>query len=165
MTKNMPILVRDYMSSNPINISENDSLAFVLNVFEQGHISGALVINDRGDYVGVLSKTNLLSTSIMKLLQTGQPVKVKDIMNPSMPLMVSPDTELEEAAKMMVEKRFHRLFVCDANGQAIGVISSFDVMRAFCDPAAGESDRKVSHGLDQRLLNALDDCKKAIRKS
>jgi hypothetical protein len=56
--------------------------------------------------------------------------------------------------------------VCDPTGQAIGVISSFDVMRAFCQPAMAEtSERQIAPGLDQRLLNALDDCKKAIRKS
>jgi CBS domain-containing protein len=137
------IRVEDYMSSKPLHISQDDSLSFVMNMFERAHISGAPVTNARGEYVGVISKTDLASSRMLKLIPTLSSAKAKDLMTPGTPISITKDAPLEEAVDLMVEKAVHRLFVKDESGKIIGVLSSFDLLRAIQRPTEQEQALKL----------------------
>lgn len=128
-------LVQEYMSNKPIQLNADDSLSFVINIFERTHISGAPVVNEQGDYVGVISKTDLVASKLIKLLPRLNEVTAAEIMRPGKPITVSKELPLEQAVDMMLDKQIHRLFVVDETGKIVGVLSSFDVMRAIKRPA------------------------------
>jgi CBS domain-containing protein len=54
-------------------------------------------------------------------------VTVADVMTPN-PLLVHPDTPLNEAIKMIAERRISGLPVVDAEGKLVGVLSEADLM-------------------------------------
>jgi CBS domain-containing protein len=53
---------------------------------------------------------------------------VRDIMTPVV-FIVKTDTPVREVVKQMVSLKVHHLFVVDADGALVGVISSLDVLR------------------------------------
>ncbi len=138
------IRVEDYMSTKPLHINQDDSLSFVMSMFERAHISGAPVTNARGEYVGVISKTDLTSSRMLKLIPTINSAKAKDLMTPGIPISITKDALLEEAVDLMLEKTVHRLFVKDESGKIIGVLSSFDLLRAIQRPTEQEQALKFT---------------------
>jgi len=59
------------------------------------------------------------------LLTTNQ-ITVRHLMTPS-PLVVSPETGIEELAKLMLSNRVHHLLVCEKKDQLVGVLSDRDL--------------------------------------
>ncbi len=57
-------------------------------------------------------------------------VCVEDFMTED-PLMVSPEVPAAAVAKMMFEKRIHRVIVVDGERFPIGMITSLDLLGAF----------------------------------
>lgn len=123
--------VSEYMSTKPIHIKEDDALSLVISIFERTRISGAPVVNAKGEYVGVLSKTDLVNSRLLEQAQNLGTMTAKDFMCREKPITISPDTPLAQAVDMMLKHQVHRIFVSDAQGQITGVLSSFDVMRAI----------------------------------
>lgn len=131
------VTVQDFMSKKPIHINEDDTISFVINMFERTRISGAPVINAKGEYVGVISKTDLASGKLLKYGKDLDTATAKLFMSKGKPLTLMQDAPLESALDLMLEKHVHRLFVDDGKGEIIGVISSFDILRAIHrEPAA-----------------------------
>lgn len=132
MSKSQQVLVQYIMSSKPIHINEDDPLPLIINLMERAHISGAPVTNSKGEYVGVISKTDLAGSKILNLIKEKGSLDQaigKDVMNPQLPLCINKSFPVEKAVEMMLSKHIHRIFVQDAKGEIIGVVSSFDVMK------------------------------------
>ncbi len=138
------VTVQDFMSKKPIHINEDDTISFVINMFERTRISGAPVINAKGEYVGVISKTDLASAKLLKYGKELETATAKLFMSKGKPLTLPADARLEMALDMMLEKHVHRLFVDDGTGEIVGVISSFDILRAIHrEPAAPKAAPKA----------------------
>jgi CBS domain-containing protein len=58
---------------------------------------------------------------------------VRDVMTREL-LAVAPDDPLPEVARLMRDRRVHRVLVLDA-GRLVGIVSSFDVVRAVAERA------------------------------
>ena len=54
-------------------------------------------------------------------------IRVKDIMTSNV-ISVSPETEILQAARIMVEKRINGLPVLDANGKLVGILCQSDLV-------------------------------------
>ncbi len=126
--------ISDIMSAKVISIPENDSLAKTVITFEQNRISGAPVINESGAYVGVISKTDLVTQRCMSLVMERngfEKVQVKDLMNPTTLVTVSSHAPIDDAIALMVDNQIHRIFVTDAMGKLVGLVSTLDIVRAM----------------------------------
>ncbi|HYG78474.1 MAG TPA: CBS domain-containing protein [Planctomycetota bacterium] len=55
---------------------------------------------------------------------------VRDIMTPHV-YCVTPETPATRVIEQMLERKVHRLFVASTPGQLVGVISTFDILRAL----------------------------------
>lgn len=146
--------VSHLMSTNVIFISEEDSVAFAIKIFSRCNISGAPVVNRAGEYVGVVSKTDLFNKKMLEYLgQNGNldELPVKYIMNPNPPMMLEEHVSVEKAAEVMLQNHIHRIFVSQRE-RIIGVVSSYDILKvvAFLDEPnmamldAGKEDRFLS---------------------
>ncbi len=126
------LCVADIMSGNVICVDEDDSVPFVIKIFDRCHISGAPVLNHKGEYAGVLSKTDLFAKALLQhLKQYGnlEDLKVKDIMNNNPLITVYEDLSVEKAAELMLNHHIHRVFVKNKIGRISGVVSSYDILK------------------------------------
>ncbi|WP_455280929.1 CBS domain-containing protein [[Eubacterium] cellulosolvens] len=85
----------------------------------------ALIIQEGNKPVGIISRYDFVE--IIAGGKDWKDIKAKDIM--SSPLItVSPETDVKEAAKIMIEKVINVLPVIDKKGDLQGVVTYFDVM-------------------------------------
>jgi CBS domain-containing protein len=123
--------VGDVMTPNPVSISEAASLAEATSLLESRKISGLPVLDTKGTLVGVLSQTDLIRAQANPSLQANwRGLAVREIM--TMPALTIPASAgLDEAARMMGERRVHRLVVTDEAATPIGIISASDLVRSW----------------------------------
>lgn len=125
------ISVKDYMSIHLITFHPEQSMMEVVDKLLTHRISGAPVINDMGEMVGVISEGDCLK-EVVKGKYHNIPTmtgKVKDHMTTDV-VRIHPEMNVFEAAKMFLEMKIRRFPVQDDHGRLIGQISQKDVMRA-----------------------------------
>lgn len=97
------------------------------------HVSALPVTDARGKVVGVISTTDILNS----LAETTDPERrerlfdetpVREVMTPR-PLVIEPEADVLEAARQMLYREVHRLFV-EHDGRLVGVISQTDIVAA-----------------------------------
>ncbi|XWS68051.1 hypothetical protein CRYUN_Cryun04dG0057100 [Craigia yunnanensis] len=66
---------------------------------------------------------------IQKLMSKNNGKVVRDLMTPS-PLIVRETTNLEDAARLLLETKYRRLPVVDGDGKLVGIITRGNVVRA-----------------------------------
>ena len=126
-----------YMTPDVVSISSTDSLEGAYQAAMKQGVS-SLPVQDGDRLVGVISLTDLLRTGIREAGSTAQaraltfPARaVAEEMTPAVET-VSPETLLADAARVMREKRIHRLFVTEG-GKLVGVLSTTDLMRVIAE--------------------------------
>lgn len=137
-------LAGDLMSANPVSIRSDASVVEATSLLTDRGFHAAPVIDDAGRPVGVVSKADLLvhdrerfthlSPDKERSLPEGfeiedvDPTTVEEIMTPAV-FSVSLDTPASSVVEQMLTLNVHQLFVVDADGLLVGVISTFDVFR------------------------------------
>ncbi len=125
------ILVKDHMSTNLITFRPDDSIDQVLEMLTKRKISGAPVLDESGDLVGIISEVDCLKEIIKgKYTNTPKfPGKVSEYMTKNV-ITMSPDLSLFDAAQKFLELKIRRFPVLK-DGRLVGQISLSDVIRAF----------------------------------
>ncbi|KAL3526800.1 hypothetical protein ACH5RR_011456 [Cinchona calisaya] len=125
-----------------------------LETLVENRITGFPVIDDDWKLVGVVSDFDLLAldsisgtarsdvaifpevdstwktfNEVQKLLSKTNGQVVGDLMTPA-PLVVRESTNLEDAARLLLETKYRRLPVVDADGRLVGIITRGNVIRA-----------------------------------
>ncbi len=106
--------VNDVMTTNVITVTENQTKQQAARLLSEHRISGLPVVNDRS-VVGVVSEFDVIG-------KEGR--TVGEIMSRGV-ISVTPDTDLEEASRILVHERIKRLLVLD-QGRLIGIVSRAD---------------------------------------
>ena len=120
------ILVRDIMVKNVKTVKTDDTVLSAVQKMNKFDI-GSVIIISSGRPVGILTEKNILSRIVEPRMDAAT-VWAKDIM--SVPLItIEPTASIEEAAKIMAEKKVSRLPVMEKN-RIIGLISSTDIIKA-----------------------------------
>jgi len=123
--------VGESMTANPISIAESASLAEAAKILDTRKITGLPVVDASGTLVGVLSQTDLVRVRANSHLNANWPgLPVAQIMTQPA-LTIAASATLEEAAKVMEERRVHRLVVIDVAANPIGIISTSDLFRSM----------------------------------
>ncbi|MCX6656773.1 MAG: CBS domain-containing protein [Candidatus Bathyarchaeota archaeon] len=120
------ILVRDIMAKNVKTVRTDDSAhdaVVKMNKFDVGSV----IVTNNNRAVGIITSKNILSRIVESRLDAST-IRAKDIM--SSPLItIEPDAPIEDAAKLMAQKRIKKIAVID-NGKIIGVVSTSDIVKA-----------------------------------
>jgi CBS domain-containing protein len=114
------------------DIREIDSLAHAIQILDDCNISALPVRSVEGKYCGVLSKSDIASKRLLKMLKANRSpdgILVQELMNRTTPLFVMENATVQDAIVLMHRRHVHRLFVADADYQMIGVVSTSDIMR------------------------------------
>jgi CBS domain-containing protein len=91
------------------------------------------VVDEGGELIGLISTTDILA---LEEEAEGERARstvldetpVRDVMTPT-PLTISPEADIREAARRMLDADVHRLIVTQGD-RMLGIISTTDIMRA-----------------------------------
>lgn len=123
--------ISDIMTPSIITVKEEESISKVIALFEQSRISGAPVIDIHGKYTGVISKTNIASIQMVRLISEGETfdsLTAKDLMSHKPPLCVKQSDPIDNAIELMDKQQVHRVFVTDEHSNMVGIVSTLDVV-------------------------------------
>ncbi len=131
------MLVRKWMSKNPITIDETASLSDAINLLKK-HKIRRLPVLKKGKLIGIISDRDLKEASpskvtsldIWELHYLMSKIIVKQIMTKN-PVTVSPETTLERAAILMFDNKIGGLPVIDKENKLVGILTEQDVFKAL----------------------------------
>ncbi len=130
------LVVADLMTLDPVVVDADASLEVAEALMHDRVVSGLPVVDTRGELVGVISRTDVIEdggipmSTLLRRRPSG--LRVGELMT-SPAVTVSPLTPLREAARLMRDRRIHRLVAVDDGGRAVGVLSASDFVELYAD--------------------------------
>jgi CBS domain-containing protein len=122
------IRVGDVMTKNVISIEEDSPIIEVAKLMEI-HDVGSVVVAKAGRAEGIITEKDIIHNFVSKGGDASK-ITAKTIM--SRPLkVVSPETGLEELARLMAKHELKRFPVVGSGNKLVGMVSEGDVMRLF----------------------------------
>lgn len=129
------MLVRHRMSQRPVTVTPHDTLATARAKMQAGHFR-RLPVEDNGRLAGIVTDRDIRP-------HVGSEAWTRVNMAMTAPAVtVSPDTPVEEAARVMLSKQIGGLPVVEA-GQLVGIITTSDVLQAFREVLGATTDESV----------------------
>jgi CBS domain-containing protein len=144
--------VKDIMTPDPLTVIAEAEIADAIALLLKNDFNGLPVIEAGGQLVGILCQSDLIAQqkklpmpSLFTLLdgyfslsstkhfekemKKIAALTVRDAMTAD-PVTVSPETTVEEAATLMVDKSFHSLPVLD-DGKLVGIVGKKDILKTL----------------------------------
>jgi CBS domain-containing protein len=151
----MALTVRDIMDTDPVTVRPDDDVETALRLMREHELPGLPVVDDSGRCVGIVTESDLVivddegrdlhiphyielmggiifleplrdfETRLKKAIAS----KVRDLMTPD-PIAVEPDTSVQEAGRIIVDRGHNRLPVVE-HGRLVGVVTRVDVLDAL----------------------------------
>lgn len=134
--------ISDLMSTKLFTVSADDSVEGAVRLLQQRGVRHLLVL-DGHDLVGILSDRDIkraldpAKSKRKKLLNLGglffllEPILVKEIMTKD-PVSIAPSATAQEAATLMVNRKFGALPVV-SRGKLVGIVTESDLLRYFAE--------------------------------
>ncbi len=142
--------IKDIMTKDVITVNENDTVEKCADLLIEHNLSGLPVIDDNGKVKGIITEGDLMRRAskiegipvlevLGGLFYLESPKKFMDKLKKSMGsiasmimtenvITISPDSHIEDAATIFIEKRIKRLPVVDKEGHLIGIIARKDII-------------------------------------
>lgn len=145
------MLVREWMSRQPVTITTDTSITEALRVMRQKQVRRLPVLDEAGSMVGIVSESDLLyaspspvtSLSIYEMHDLLTRLKVSELMAQDV-ITISADTPLEEAARIMADSKIGGLPVVE-DGRLVGIITETDIFKVFLEMlGARESGLRIT---------------------
>lgn len=134
--------VRDYMSEKAVTCRGSDYLRYALEILNKNDVSRLVVTDNAGHVRGTITTNTFLKHSDYfkrsngvdrrYLLGKENAARTVDSLIGKEILVVEPDYDLASAAHLMIQNNISGIPVI-AENLLLGVITKFDVVRAFCD--------------------------------
>jgi predicted transcriptional regulator len=143
--------VKDVMTKNIISVKPGMSIHRLAELLVEKNISGAPVVDEEGKLVGIVQEegvifqdkkvhlptfvhiwTGFLTLGAKRFEEEMKKITantIADIMEKDM-LLLSPDTEIEDAATRMIEKGIYYCPVTE-EGRLVGIITKKDIVRSI----------------------------------
>lgn len=131
------MFVRERMSPNPVTITTDTSVSDALRLMRERKVRRLPILDTRGQLVGIVSDSDLLyaspspatSLSVWEIHDLLYRLTVDKVMTRDV-ITVTEDTPLEEAARVMVDKKVGGLPVMRGKN-LVGIITETDLFKAF----------------------------------
>jgi len=135
--------VKEVMVKEVATLDVNDELSLANDIMRLGRIRHLPVV-DGTRLAGIISERDLFRSSLAQALGYGseatrdlmKKLHIKDVMVAKV-VTVSPETELCEATKIMVEQKIGCLPVVEG-GRLVGLITETDILCQYLKECAGE---------------------------
>lgn len=128
--------VEELMSHNVTTLNRNDQLSLAEDLMQASRIRHLPVLDDHGRLAGILSQRDLFYSALVRALGYGATAKdkvlrtiaVKNVMTDHV-LTTTPDTPVNEAASVMVERKVGCLPVIQGD-ELVGILTEGDFVAA-----------------------------------
>ncbi|MFP4035431.1 MAG: CBS domain-containing protein [Desulfovermiculus sp.] len=144
--------ISEIMSTDVITVQPDTNISQAASLLLANHVNGLPVVDDENNLVGIICQSDLIvqqkkipvptvftlldgliplssMSHLEKEVQKMAATTVEQAMTPD-PIAVSPDTELEDVADLMVKKNFHSIPVVD-EGKLVGIVGKEDVLKTL----------------------------------
>lgn len=125
--------VADIMATDLVTFTPDTIIHKAIQTLLARHLSGAPVIDETGELVGMLSKKDCLKVVLSSSYYQDWGGTVRDYMSPDV-ITIDADTDLVSAAEFFLESSFRR-FPVIRNGGLVGQISRHDVLKSLINRA------------------------------
>lgn len=124
------IAVKDYMAASLITFTPEMDILEAIHLLVRNRISGAPVVDNLGNIVGVLSEKDCLAVALQSSYHGEMGGRVKEFMTEKV-VTVSANASMVDVAKMFLDTNFRRYPVVDDDNRLVGQISRRDVLKAL----------------------------------
>jgi CBS domain-containing protein len=146
-------VAKDIMNPNVVTVTDTMDLREAAKIFVEERISGAPVVDELGNLVGVISQSDLVEYELATERELTEEAPfyrrpyddalhpsrgfqieelsadtIKDVMTPYL-ITITEDTSIREVAARMAECGIHRVIVVDEDQQIRGIVTSLGVLR------------------------------------
>lgn len=157
------ILIKEWMTSPVRTIPPDSSVADAYDMMMRWSIRRLPVVDDSGQLLGIVSLGDLRearpsptsSLSIYELNFLLSKLKVNDVMTHN-PFTLTADMPIEDAARIMLERKVGGLPVVDETDKLVGIITESDIFRMLVDQWAYFTSQRVDPGLLASLIAESD---------
>jgi CBS-domain-containing membrane protein len=142
--------ISEVMTRKVITIMADDSVQDAVNLMMENELSAIPVVGYQDECVGILSQSDLtelflaeddelsrvLDTPrlsmewLFRTLDTCEVRRVKELMSPQVNT-IGQDQTLVDACDAFVKHKIHHLPVIDGAGKVVGMLSTFDIVKAL----------------------------------
>jgi acetoin utilization protein AcuB len=138
------MFVRDHMVSPAVTIAPDLPFQEALKLIQDKHLRRLPVVNKGGKLIGIVSERDLLyaspspatTLSVWEMTYILSKIKVEELMTKEV-ITTTPDTPIEDAASLMVEKKVGSLPVVDPENKPVGIISERDIFSILVEMFGG----------------------------
>ncbi len=137
----MDRIIRNFMHRDVVTCKVDANTAQVARIMLDNDVSTLVVIDERLNACGVVSKTDLIAFYGKDLSM----ITAKDIMSPKI-LTISPDTLVHEAVQLMLEHRVHQLVIvtqAGAHRRPVAIFTSGDVVALMAGMSGPQSEAQM----------------------
>jgi CBS domain-containing protein len=130
--------VRDIMMPEVTTLGRNDSLQLAKDIVTLGRVRHFPVLDD-GKVVGVVSQRDLYRASLGSVMKYGEKaqraflegIAVKEVMS-GPPITIAPHASVQEAARLMMEKKIGCLPVLEGS-KLVGIVTETDMLKLVAE--------------------------------
>lgn len=137
----MDRIIRDFMRRGVVTCGVDANAAEVARIMLDNDVSALVVIDERLNACGVISKTDLIGYYGKDLsLITAEDVMTSEI------LTVSPDTLVHEAVQLMLERRIHQLVIVTKGGahrRPVAIFTTGDAVALMAGKLGPQSEAQI----------------------
>lgn len=163
--------VRDVMSRAPLTVTPKTAVGAALRLLADNGVTALPVVDASSRIVGIVSEFDLILGRIPPDPTVGAGARpfahrnrtragdlIEDVMSHSM-VVVHPETDLEEVARIVASTSIKSFPVVDATDQVVGIMSRSDVVRALA-----RDDDVLEEDISDALARAgLPPCRPTVR--
>ncbi len=124
------IAIADFMTKDLVTVRETDDLALAESLLKLGGIRHLPVVRER-KLVGILTQRD-----VFRCAHRGRPaareLPVSEVMTRE-PTSVRPAMGLAQVARLMLERKYGCLPVCEDDGTLVGIVTEADFVRFAAD--------------------------------
>ena len=129
------------MRKQLVTVSPEMSVMDAVGVLLKNQISGAPVVDDKNNLVGIMSELDCVNHISHSAMNGVPPKQVEDLMTRGVET-VPPDATLLTLVHIFAHKRYRRLPVVNESGELLGQISRRDLMKALYELMKVEAKRE-----------------------
>jgi len=137
----MDRIIRDFMRRGVVTCGVDANAAEVARIMLDNDVSALVVIDERLNACGVISKTDLIGYYGKDLsLITAEDIMTSEI------LTVSPDTLVHEAVQLMLERRVHQLVIVTKGGahrRPVAIFTTGDAVALMAGKLGPQSEAQI----------------------
>lgn len=118
--------IRDVMTKNVIKAGRKTTITEICRTMVR-HKIGSIIVSEAEEPVGIITERDILEKIAVESRNPDN-VTAEDIMTKNL-VTVKADVPIEEAVKLLAEKRLKRLPVVEGS-KLIGIVTATDILRA-----------------------------------